>query len=311
MPGPTGQTGQTKTSGAIGSSGQPFPAGARARTPMPGPASMTRAGISTSPESTGTSRPSPTTGPTSRGGATQGGATALRSGSGSMDPLPGTAEAPHRADTRSRRHGRDRLVATDTTVDRHGTATMHRPRKASPARRPAGPPMTTRRTRPRCGAPAVAADVTHGRYSLASRRRPDREDSRQPTSGALLRLTQAELAAHGHGLARRRRGPPCFRPCRRRPADPVQAYPAQSSLAGIAPPGSSLTEGGPALPAPVLFPRRPAGEGLLVLARCRPVLRRLVRPSPVPGGPRRQRSGSRRRSSGPAESWPLAPSARG
>jgi hypothetical protein len=272
---------------------------------------MTRAGISTCPASTGTSRPSRTTGLTSLGGATPGGATAPRSGSGTTDPLPGTAAAPHRADTRSRLPGRDRLLATDTAVDRHGTATTPRPRRPSPDRRPAGPAMTTRRTRPRCGAPALAAVVTRARSSRASSRHPDREASRHPASGVLLQPTPAGLAAHCYGLARRRRDPPSFHPCHLRQADPVQAYPARSSLTGIAPAGSSLAGGGPEPPAPVRSPRRAAGEDLLVLAHCRPVPWRPVRQSPAPGGPRRQRSGSRLRSSGPAESWPLAHSAPG
>lgn len=238
-------------------------------------------------------------------------ATAPRSGSGTTDPLPVTAAAPRSADTGSRHPGKDRRLATDTAARRHGTATTHRLRRPSAGHRPAGPAMSTRQTRPRCGAPALAAVVTRARSSRAISRHPDREDSRHPVSGALLRLTPADLAAHGYGLARRRRGPASFRPCHPRQADPVQAHPARSSLAGIAPAGTSLTGGGQARPAPVRFPRRPAGAGPLVLARCHRVPSLLVRPSPVPGGPRGQRSGSRRLSSGPAESWRLAPSAPG
>jgi hypothetical protein len=280
---------------------------------MPGPASTTRAGISTSPESTGTSRPSLTTGLTSLGGAILAGATEPRSGSGTTDLLPGTAAAPHRADTGSRHPGRDRRLATDTAVRRPGTATTRRPRRPSPARRPAGPAMSTRRTRPRCGGPALAAVVTHARFSLASSRHPDGADSRHPTSGALLRPTPADLGPLGFGLARHRPGPAGFRhfrPGHPRQADPVQAYPARSSLAWIAPAGNGL-RGGQAPPVLVRFLRRPAGAALLVRARCRPVPSHRGRPSPVPGGPPRPPSGSRRRLSGPAESWRPAPSSPG
>ena len=277
---------------------------------MPGPALTTPAGISTSPESTGTSRPSPTTGLTSLAGAMLAGATAPRSGSGTTDRRTGTAAAPRRADTVSRHPGRDRRHATDTAVHRHGTATTRRPRRPTPARRPAGPVMSTRRTRPRCGGPALAAVVTRARSSRASRRL-DGVDSRHPTSGALLRPTPADLAALASGLARHRPGPADLRPCHPRPADPVQACPARSSLAGTGRAGTGRTVGGQALPVLVRFLRRPADAVPLVLARCRPVPSLRVRPSPAHGGPRRQRSGSRRRSSGPAESWRLAPSAPG
>jgi hypothetical protein len=281
---------------------------------MPGPASTTRAGISTSPESTGTSRPSPTTGLTSLAGAIPAGAIAPRSGSGITDRLPGTAAAPHRAGTGSRHPGRDRRLATDTAVRGPGIATTRRPRRHSPARRPAGPAMSTRRTRPRCGGPAQAAVVTPARSSPASSRHPVRAAGRRPTSGARLRPTPADPVAPGFGLARRRprqAGFRHFRPCHLRQADPVQAQAARSSPAGNALAENGLTGGGQARPVPVRFPRRPAGADLLVLARCRPVPSHRVRPSPVPGGPPRPASGSRRRSSGPAESWRPAPSSPG
>ena len=301
MPVPAGQT---RTSGAIGKSGQPCPAGTQARTRMPVRASMTRAGTLTCPESTGTSPLSRTTGPTLHAGATPSAATAPRSGSATTDLPPGTAAVAHRPNTGSRHRDGEHRRETVTPARRQLTATGHRLRKPSPARRPAVPVTSTRRARgPQSGGRGPAADVTRARCSPSSRR-PGQGRSRPPASGALLRPVQASPAEPGNGQAQRRLGPAPFRPCRRGPADLPQADPARFSLAGSSLAGSSQARGR-AQPAPARLPLGPADAGRLAPAPCR-LLRQAGR-SAARGGPQ----SSRCPSSGPVGSWRSAPSAPG
>src|SRR5215469_4434872 len=232
MPVPAAQTGQTRMTGAIGLSGRPCPAGARARIRMPGLASMTQGGTSTCQESTGTSRPSPTTGLTHPGRATPDAATARRCGSATTDPPAGTAAA-RRAATASHDPDRDRVrrmapasprPETATASRRPRTATGRPRRKPSAARRPAARATTTHRTRPPNDAPGpaagLAAAATRARSCLASSHPPAGLDSRRPGSGAHLRRVA--------GLA-----PP--RTSARRPGGSGTLPPPQ---AGIAVPGA-------------------------------------------------------------------------
>lgn len=310
MPVPAAQTGQTRMTGAIGLSGRPCPAGARARIRMPGLASMTQAGTSTCQESTGTSRPSPTTGLTHPGRATPDAATARRCGSATTDPPAGTAAA-RRAATASHDPDRDRVrrmapagprPETATASRRPRTATGRPRRKPSAARRPAARATTTRRTRPPNDAPGpaagLAAAATRARSCLASSHPPAGLDSRRPGSGAHLRRVAG--LARGYGQATRHPGRTSFRPCR-----PMQADPSPGCRAPPRGSGTSRAHGSPALPTPARPRPGPVHDGPAALARCHPL--RPALPFPALGDPHPNRSPS----SGPAASWRLARSAPG
>jgi hypothetical protein len=274
---------------------------------------MTPAGTSTCRESTGTSRPSRTTGRTNHGSATPAAATAPRSDSGTMDLPLATALAARQPVTVVNRPEGDRLPETDTVVSLpptdtvvrpQQTATAHRPRRPSPARRLVV--LATRRTRPQRAAPGPAPGVMRDRSRPATSRHQDPVYSQQPTCGAHLPPAPADPLAPGFDRAQRRHGPASFRLCRPRRAGPPPAFPAPSSLTGTGLAGTSLADGGEAVPPPAPFRLQPAGAGPLVLARCRPVPRPPAPRFPVCSGQRGSRSGSRRQSSDPAGSWRLA-----